>query len=236
MSLIFALSAAASSAFAAGSLDDVAKGLLGEPGVQVALKITPRQQAKAEARLLSSIFRSGLEMARAASKEEATSFKLEFNSIQRLSPEDLTETQRRRVRQIAIQKRVLDALLTSDLALALDLKPEQITRLNAISADRSRAFTKVLPKKQMDSFQAKYSKFAQNAAGESTELADMSDAEFEKLVKATELMSQDMTRLFADMKEKYAPDEAKANTRALRVLTASQRARLRRLQGPKFTG
>lgn len=235
LSLAFALSAIASSAFASGSLDDVAKGMLSEPSVQVALKVTPRQRAKADARLLGTIFRSGLEMARAAAQEEQSTYNFKFTDTPRLFPTDLSETQRRRARQIALQVRVLDSLLTSDLTLALDLTPKQSQRLLTIDADRQRAYTKNLPTKRIATFTAKYANIAKKME-EANGVGDMSDEDFEKMVKTAEQMSFDMTDLTADFKERYRPVDTAANARALRVLTPAQRSRLRHLQGPRFIG
>lgn len=232
--LIFALSALTSSIFASGSLDDVAKGMLGEPSVQVALKVTPRQRAKADARLLGTLFRSGLQAARAAAKEEQASLKLEFKDISRIEPADLTEDQRRRARQIALQVHVLDSLLTSDLTLALDLTTHQTSRLQKIQNERNYAYTKLIPAKRFEAFKKKYADLSKGAEGEATELADMSDEQFQRMMKATEAMAFEMSDLFAEMRERYAPKEAAANERAFRVLTGAQRARLRQLQGARF--
>lgn len=234
--VLLAFATLAPGARAEGSLDDVVKGMLGEPSIQVAIKVTPRQRAKSDARIIGSVFRTGLEMARSAAKDGSANFKWEYMNTSRLTPTDLTEVQRRRARQIAIQTRVLDALLTSDLALALDLKPTQIARLTAISSDRNRANAKLMSTKRFQSFSQKYAAMAKAAEGEESSLSEMSDEAFAKVIKMTDQMSLDIAELAVEMNERQAPANALGNKRALRVLTASQRAQLRRLKGPKFAG
>src|SRR5688572_14096127 len=119
MPLVFALSVLVSRAFASGSLDDVAKPLLDEPTVQVELKITPRQRSLGEARFMGKILRACFEVARATSKSEQATFKWQYTPTERLLPTDLTPAQRKRARQIALQRQILNSLLTSEAALAL---------------------------------------------------------------------------------------------------------------------
>ncbi|MGV3616862.1 MAG: hypothetical protein ACO1SV_16165 [Fimbriimonas sp.] len=233
MPLVFALLAFSSRALASGSLDDVTKSLLAEPAVQVELKVTPRQRTLGEARFTGKIFRACLEVARAASKSEQPVFKWQYTPTERLLPSDLNAAQRSRARQIALQRQLLNSLLTSDATLALDLTPSQIERLEAIAANRDRAFAKAMPAKRISALQAKYTNMA---AKVQDDVSEMSDETMEAMVKMSERLVGDISLLSIEMEVKNRPITLAADGRALRVLTAAQRTRLRSLQGRTFRG
>jgi hypothetical protein len=227
------LLASVTSAFARG-LDDVGEGLLSEPAVLAAIRVTPEQRATMMARLSAEVIKAAFKAVRAAGQDEVTSLKLEFSLPSSLKPSDLTASQRRRMRQIALQREVLNCLMTSDLETTLDLTPSQIARLKTIDGDRSSAFQRSSAAiKRATALKAKYAAYSKKLEQKPDE---MNDAQFAEVLKMVDALAADFAMLTTLAAEETRPINLKANERALRVLTPRQLARLRQLQGAKFSG
>ena len=232
--------AALTAAFAgAMTLDEVGGTILGDPRVQIDLGITKAQYGKASSRRMKNTYRLMLLMLLTAKEAVASDGKPRIGtdkdakiswdaSDDDLKPDDLTRTQRARLRELALQLTPSFALSTAEAQRALGITGEQADRLEAIFPPHD----------------------THNAPGPAMNAMIEFQKEFERAlasVEAPDFTVENTLRTFDQAMEKNYAKLAKESERVnslwegkelkdkvLAILTADQRRRLTELQGKRL--
>jgi len=215
-------------------LDQLAENRLSDPETQVILRLTNRQHSQIQSRRFMDLMKSLVVTARNSAKAQASEdggtavnpMSVNFDIAAGPKMTDLTDAQRRLARKLAMQRQVLDSVLTSELELALDITPQQKARLTMLRKNRdaeyNRSFANPAVWKGV---------FGKDLPMEKSP-DEMTDAEFAKLLARLSRVEKNLGKAFADLNARWEPRNRQAERESLALLTSQQRAKLRQLQGP----